>query len=89
MTPRGDIPSGYPHWHRILVLLYRTNPHFGKTSMKTTMTACRSSENGGHFAGGHFAGGHDGITNLCEPITAYDFQVRYNNVICLREASRY
>ena len=22
---RGDIPSGYPHWHGIFVLLYRTN----------------------------------------------------------------
>ena len=38
--------------------------------MKTTMTAGRSSENGGrfaggHFAGGHFAGGHDGMANLC------------------------
>ena len=47
--------------------------------MKTTMTAGRSSENGGRFAGGQFAGGHDGMANLCKPITAYDFQVRYNN----------
>ena len=23
--PRGAIPSGYPHWHGIFVLLYRTN----------------------------------------------------------------
>ena len=46
--------------------------------MKTTMTASRSSENGGSFAGGHFAGGHDGMANLCKPITAYDFHVRYN-----------
>ena len=30
--------------------------------MKTTMTAGRSSENGGRFAGGHFAGGH--YTNM-------------------------
>ena len=47
--------------------------------MKTTMTAGRSSENGGRFAGGHFAGGHDGMANLCKPIRAYDFLVRYNN----------
>ena len=47
--------------------------------MKTTMTAGRSSENGGSFAGGHFADGHDGMANLCKPITAYDFHVRYNN----------
>ena len=46
--------------------------------MKTTMTAGRSSENGGRFDGGHFAGGHDGMANLCKPITAYDFHVRYN-----------
>ena len=48
-------------------------------SMKTTMTSGRSSENGGRFASGHFAGGHDGMTNLCKPITAYDFHVRYTN----------
>ena len=45
------------------------------------MTAGRSSENGGRFAGRHFAGGHDGMANLCKPITAYDFHVRYNNMI--------
>ena len=28
-------------------------------------------------------GGHDGIANLCKPITAYDFHVRYNNSIYL------
>ena len=55
---------------------------FGKISMKTTMTAGRSSENGGRFASGHFAGGHDGMANLCKPITAYDFHVRYNNLEC-------
>ena len=33
--------------------------------MKTTMTASRSSENGGRFAGGHFAVGDDGMANLC------------------------
>ena len=42
------------------------------------MTAGRSSEDGGRFAGGHFAGGHDGMANLCKPITAYDFHVRYS-----------
>ena len=47
--------------------------------MKTIITAGRSSENGGRFAGGHFAGGHGGMANLCKPITAYDFHVRYNN----------
>ena len=26
ILPRGDIPSCYPHWHGIFVLLYRTNP---------------------------------------------------------------
>ena len=46
--------------------------------MKTTMTAGRSSENGVCFSGGHFAGGHDGMANLCNPITSYDFHVRYN-----------
>ena len=50
--------------------------------MKTTMTEGRCSENGGRFAGGHFAGGLDGMANLCKPITAYDFHVRYNNEKC-------
>ena len=27
---RGDIPSGYPHWHGIFVLLYQTNPNLVK-----------------------------------------------------------
>ena len=27
ILPRGDIPSGYPHWHGIFVLLYQTNPN--------------------------------------------------------------
>ena len=42
-------------------------PQFVKISMKT-MTAGRSSENGGRFAGGHFASGHDEMANLCKPI---------------------
>ena len=56
--------------------------------MKTTMTAGRSSENGGRFAGGHFAGGHDGMANLCKPITAYDFHVRYNKSKCCPHKSQ-
>ena len=49
------------------------------------MTAGRSNENGGRFAGGHFAGGHDEMANLCKPIMAYDFHVKYNK----REISPY
>ena len=30
MLPREDIPSGYPHWHGIFVLLYWTNPNLVK-----------------------------------------------------------
>ena len=55
-------------WH--ICFIIPNKPQFGKISMKTTMTASRSSENGGRFAGGHFAGGHDGMANLCKPITA-------------------
>ena len=65
-------------WH--ICFIIQNKPQFGKISMKTTMTAGRSSENGGRFAGGHFAGGHDEMANLCKPITAYDFHVRYNNI---------
>ena len=69
-------------WHICFIILNK--PQFGKISIKTTMTAGRSSENSGCFAGGHFAGGHDGMANLCKPITAYDFHVRYNNTECHR-----
>ena len=78
----GDIPSGYPHCHGIFVLLYRTNPNLVKYQWKqqddwwlTHSPLGVTSENGGHFAGGH-----DGMANLCKPITAYDFHVRYNNI---------
>ena len=50
-------------WH--ICFIIPNKPQFGKVSMKTTMTASRSSENGGSFAGGHFAGGHDGMANHC------------------------
>ena len=66
-------------WH--ICFIIPNKPQFGKIPMTTTMTAGRSSENGGRFAGGHFAGGHDGMANLCKPITAYDFHVRYNKTV--------
>ena len=55
-------------WH--ICFIIQDKPEFGKISMKTTITAGRSSQNCGRFAGGHFAGGHDGMANLCKPITA-------------------
>ena len=79
-SPRGNHPPTLA-WHICFIIPNKLQ--FGKISMKTTMTAGRSSENGGSFAGGHFAGGHDGMANLCKPITAYDFHVRYNNIVCL------
>ena len=87
-SPRENHPPEGTHSIRIPTLAWHicfiipNKPQFGKISMKTTMTAGRSSVNGGRFAGGHFAGGHDGMANLCKPITAYDFHVRYNNVNC-------
>ena len=84
MSPRGEtfhqqLPT--LAWHICFIIPNKSQ--FGKISMKSTMTAGRSSENGGRFAGGHFAGGHDGMANLCKPITAYDFHMRYNNIqIC-------
>ena len=81
MSPRGreNHPPEGRHSIRICTLAWHicfiipNKPQFGKISMKTTMTAGRSSENGGRFAGGH-----DGMANLCKPITASDFHVRYN-----------
>ena len=60
-------------WHNFFII--PNKPQFGKISMKTTMTAGRSSENSGRFAGGH-----DGMANLSKPITAYDFLVRFNDI---------
>ena len=87
-SPRENHPPEGRHSIRIPTLAWHicfiipNKPQFGKISMKTTMTAGRSSENGGRFAGGHFAGGHDGMANLCKPIMAYDFHVRYNKTAC-------
>ena len=83
-SPRENHPLEGRHSIRIPTLAWYicfiipNKSQFGKVSMKTTMTSGRSSENGGRVAGGHFAGGHDGMANLCKPITAYDFHVRYN-----------
>ena len=66
---RGRIPT--LAWH--ICFIIPNKPQFGKISMKPTMNAGRSSENDGRLAGGH-----DGMANLCKPITAYDFHVRYN-----------
>ena len=87
-SPRENHPPEGRHsitiptlaWH--ICFIIPNKPQFGKISIKTTMTAGRSSENGGRFAGGHFAGGHDGMANLRKPITVYDFHVRYNKYIC-------
>ena len=76
---RGETFHHDTHTGMAYLFYYTEKPQFGKISMKTTMTAGRSSENGGRFAGGHFDGGHDGMANLCNPITAYDFHVRYND----------
>ena len=87
LRPQENHPSSGRHFIRIPTLAWYicfiipNKPQFGKISTKTTMTAGRSSENGGRFAGGHFVGGHDGMANLCKPITAYDFHVRYNKHI--------
>ena len=87
-SPRENHPPEGRHSIRIPTLAWHTcfiipnKPQFGKISMKITMTAGRSSENGGRFAGGHFASGQDGMANLSNPIMAYDFHVRYNNMIC-------
>ena len=89
---RGETFHQDTHAGMAYLFYYPNKPQFGKILMKTTMTACTSSENGGRFAGGHFAGGHDGMANLCKPITAYDFHVRYNNIemsYCSFQQSRY
>ena len=91
LRPRENHPSSGKHSIRIPTLAWHicfiipNKPQFGKISVKTTITAGRSSENGGRFIGGrfiggHFAGEHEGMANLCKPITAYDFHVRYNKI---------
>ena len=70
-SPRANHPPEGRHSIRIPTLAWHicfiipNKPQFGSMSMKTTMTAGRSSESGGRFADGHFAGGHDGMANLC------------------------
>ena len=89
MSPRGRMvfpraqPEGKPSsrgeiFHQdthtgMAYLFYYTE----QTPRKISMVVGRSSENGGRFAGGH-----DGMANLCKPIKAYDFHVRYNNIGC-------
>ena len=82
-SSRGETFHQDTHTGMAYFFIILNKPQFGKISMKTTMTAGRSSENGGRFVGGHLAGGHDGMANLCKPITAYDFHVRYNNSNCV------
>ena len=80
-SPRENHPPEGRHSIRIPTLAWHicfiipNKLQFGKISMKTTMTAGSSSENGGRFAGGH-----DGMANLCKPITAYDFHLKCNNI---------
>ena len=38
ILPRGNIPSCYPHWHGIFVLLYRTNPICNLNKARSQMT---------------------------------------------------
>ena len=82
-SPRENHPSEGRHSFRIPTLAWHicfiipNKPQFGKISM----TASRSSENGGRFAGGNFIDGQDGMANLCKPIKAYDFHVRYNKIM--------
>ena len=71
-SSRGETFHQDTHTGMAYLFYYTEQTQFGEISMKTTMTAGRSSENGGCFAGGHFTGGHDGMANLCKPFTAYE-----------------
>ena len=86
ILPRGDIPSGYPHWHGIFVLLYRTNPVCNCKQSKVTddwwfthSPLSVASGNGQHEALTDGIRQHDDCSLLSQPITAYDLKVRYNN----------
>ena len=90
ILPRGDIPSCYPHWHGIFVLLYRTNPVCNCKQSKVTddwwfthSPLGVASGNGQHDALTDGIRQHDDCSLLSQPITAYDLQVRYNNTVCI------
>ena len=85
ILPRGDIPSCYPHWHGIFVLLYRTNPVCNYKQSKVTddwwfthSPLGVASGNGQHEALTDGIRQHDDCSLLSQPITAYDLKVRYN-----------
>ena len=89
ILPRGDIPSCYPHWHGIFVLLYRTNPVCNCKQSKVTDDWWFShsplgvaSGNGQHEALTDGIRQHDDCSLLSQPITAYDLRVRYDNIEC-------
>ena len=85
ILPRGDIPSCYPHWHGIFVLLYWTNPVCNCKQSKVTddwwfthspLGVARG--NGQHEALTDGIRQHDDCSLLSQPITSYDLKVRYN-----------
>ena len=87
ILPRGDIPSCYPHWHGICVLLYRTNPVCNYKQSKVTNNwwfthspLGVASGNGQHEALTDGIRQHDDSSLLSQPITAYDLKVRYNKL---------
>ena len=90
ILPRGDIPSCYPHWHGIFVLLYRTNPVCNCKQSKVTddwwfthSPLGVASGNGQHEALTDGIRQHDDCSLLSQPITANDLKVRYNKIECL------
>ena len=64
LSSRGETFHQDTHTGMAYLFYYTEQTPIGKISMKTLMTAGRSSENSGCFADGHFAGGHDGMANL-------------------------
>ena len=76
ILPRGDILSCYPHWHGIIVLLYRTNPVCNCKQSKVTddwwfthSPLGVASGNGQHEALTDGIRQHDDCSLLSQPIT--------------------
>ena len=81
--PLGDIPSGYPHWHGIFVLLYQTNPNLVKYQWKQQwlpVDPVRTVD--------VLPVDISPVDMMEWPTFVYDFHVSYNNVNCVIFCSR-
>ena len=84
ILPRGDIPSGYPHWHGIFVLLYRTNPNLVRYQRKQQCLPVDPVGMVDVLPVDISPVDMIIMAKLYKPITDNDFHVRYNKLNCFQ-----